>query len=171
MRPDARDSAKTLEFELDLPRLLIGGAIIAVILITTFAIGRYTATPDAGEGARAGADLDAPETYEDIGESDTLFDRDDGGVAREPGRQLTSEKSQGGSFEVHLGQAAGRADAERVRASAARLGVPAMVVRAPGGVYRIAAGPFSTRADADRAAARLRTALSRDAVVFEKRAP
>ncbi len=172
MRPHDDEVRRTVDIELDGPRLALLAAVIVVVLVTVFAAGRLTAPANGGLASKLdGGIADAAPVHADVGESASIFDRDDAAIAREPGRQVVAESSRGGEFEVLLGVVPGRSAADAMREAAARAKVPAMVVRERGGGYRVSAGPFSSRADADRAASRLRTELGHGVTVLEKRQP
>jgi hypothetical protein len=171
MTPERRKKRREIEVELDLPRLILLGVILAVTISLAFLAGRAT-VPDAPSAARAesagGGPTDSASSYEDVGGGKSLFDRTDDTVERELGRQVTPETSLGGGFEVDLGRTRGRAGAERLRRQAGELGVPTAIARDVGGRYRVAAGPFSTREDAREAAQRLARELGRDTTVRER---
>jgi cell division septation protein DedD len=169
MRADG-GGRREIEFELDLPRLLLVVVVAAVALTGAFFAGRLSVeAPEAPAAVLTpGSDPgDAEREREELGEGGGLFDRADDSIQREPGRQVTEERSLGGRFEVDLGRVAGRREAENLRAAAEKQGVPAMVLGAPGGGYRVAGGPFAEREQAERAARRLSSALGREAAVVE----
>lgn len=129
--------------------------------------GRATPTPalvGGAEATRAPASTPGEPPVEDIGE--TVFDR--AGPARGEGggapKQVTPEASRAGEFEVDLGTAPTRPDAERIARLVASTGARAAVIGDPAG-YRIVAGPFATREEAQAAAAKLGTASGRTATV------
>jgi cell division protein FtsN len=162
-------SRRVVELELDPPRLLVLALALVAVLAGAFWIGRATGGGAGPEREpRAAAEPEATEATDagDVSETETIFDRaGDGGAVRELGRQVTGELALGGRFELDLGMADTRNEAERLRSEAARLDVPAVVVGAPGGKFRVAAGPFSTRSQAEQAAGRLREELAREVVI------
>lgn len=169
MRADG-GGRREVELEFDLPRLLLLGAVAVLALGAAFFAGRLSVdeapTPTRAFPSESGPE-DAARQREELGEGGGLFDRADESIQREPGRQVTEERSLGGRYEVDLGRASGRQEAERLRAAAEKQGVPAMILGAPGGGYRVAGGPFAERSQADRAARRLSSALGREVAVVE----
>ena len=171
MRADGRGQ-KEIEFEFDLPRILLLGVVALLALAAAFFAGRLSVDEAPASARSAGFESgvereDAAREREELGEGGGLFDRADESIQREPGRQVTEERSLGGRYEIELGRVAGRQEAERLRAEAEKLGIPAMVLSAPGGGYRVAGGPFAEKAAAERAAGRLSRALGREAAVVE----
>ena len=162
---------REVEFELDLPRMILLAVVALVALAGAFFAGRMSVSVDDAPARVAfpseGGPSDAARESEELGEGAGLFDRADDEIQREPGRQVTEERSLGGRWDVDLGRVAGRRDAERLRAAAEKLGVPAMVLSASGGGYRVAAGPFAEKSAAESAARRLRGELGRETSVVE----
>lgn len=162
---------RTIEFELDLPRLAFACALVLVLLTGVFLLGRTTAPARGGAGVAAepvvlGAPGGASAEVEDVGSSAGLFDRvGEQGAVREQGRQVTAESSIAGGWEVGLGTVASRREAEKLRGIAEGLGLGAAMASAPGGGFRVAAGPFATREEADSAARALERALGRGVAV------
>ncbi|MBP7147167.1 MAG: SPOR domain-containing protein [Acidobacteria bacterium] len=162
---------KVVEFRLDLVRGSIIAAVALLALGAAFLAGRASAP--AARGASPAAPPPASRAasgVEDVGASETVFDRAEG-EARRPGRQVTSEPAQGGAFELDLGATPDRAGADRLRAQAASRGIPASVARDAQGRYRVVAGPFASESEARGAATRLAPALGRTPVVRSRRAP
>jgi cell division protein FtsN len=168
MNRAGRQRTREIELELDLPRLVILAVVAVVVVGGAFLLGRGTAPEAPARGTTIAAPSDAEPTYEDIEESEGVFDRVGAGIEREPGRQVTQEPSIGGRFELDLGTLPDRRAAERLRAQASELGVPTLVARdAASGRYRVVAGPFSSRGSATRSAERLRRELGRAIEVRE----
>ncbi|UCF68848.1 MAG: SPOR domain-containing protein [Acidobacteriota bacterium] len=163
------DQPRVVEIELDSARIIALVGVFAACLGAAFLLGRATgraggATIDDGSVASS-APVAVPQT-EEIDQAIGVFDRTgEQGAPREAGRQTTAEPSLGAMFEVDLGSASSRAEADQLQRRIAEAGLPPLVVGRPGGGYRIAAGPFSARSDAEEAAQRLRELLDRDARV------
>lgn len=130
--------ALELEFSLDMPRLVLLLAVFGLLLATAFVAGRISA-PTSAPAPRDGSERSAGS--EDASGT-TIFDRD--------------PAAPRGGFELDLGGWSERAAAEARRTAAHAAGVEAVVSRAADGSYRVAAGPFTTRAEAERLASRLR---------------
>lgn len=137
-----------IELTLDLPRLLLLVAVAVLLLAAAFAVGRVTA-PTSVPAAATTRSGGAP-AGEEVG-AGTIFDRTG---ERADHRQVTNEVAATGGFELDLGTVSDRTIAERRRQEVAARGITAVVVSSAGG-FRVAAGPFTTRRDAELAAARL----------------
>lgn len=149
-----------VEFELTGGRLLILAGVAAAALLAVLGL-RSCARDRAEAGARLGPDVPAP--VENIDARATIFDREGtAGAAPAPGRQVTGSGAVAGQFELDLGAAPTRADAERIAALARSTGVQAGAVRQASGAYRVVAGPFKSEAEARQHASRLSAMLKRD---------
>jgi len=148
---------RSVEFSLGARHVLLAALLVAAgIIAARVWTGR---PPDRGTtGARQGA---GASRVEDVGDRGTVFDREGAGGAKPaPGRQVAPGGAARGSWELDLGAAADREEAERIAGLVRELGFRAHAVRAGSG-HRIAAGPFDSEAEARRAAERLRDALKR----------
>ncbi len=163
MAPERPGERRYVEFELTGRRL----AVLAVVIIAAGlavlgprACARRGAESPAGVAGAAGGTAGGVES---IDKGATIFDREGGGAAAPaPARQVTREGALAGVFELDLGAAKTREDAERIAALSRSIGVAASVVRQPDGSYRVAGGPFKTEAEARRQASKLAALLGRD---------
>ncbi len=161
---------RIVEWEFDLPRMVVLGGAIIILLVAAFFAGRMSAerqVRSVAPGVRQAASV-ATEGRFAAGRGSIFDEADGGGAPRSLGRQVTAETSLGGAFEVDLGTAASRAAADSLRREASKAGLPAMVVGAGGGSYRVVAGPFTTRLEARKAADRLAKILKRDLTVVDE---
>lgn len=149
-----------VEFELSGRTL----AALAGILVLVAGAG-FWALRGGGDraGEPGGTTPGAGPTLETLPREGALFDRTgEGAPARDASRQVTHETATAGRFELDLGRAATREDAERIAGLATTAGVRAAIVLAPQGGYRVAAGPFATEDEARKTAATLARILGQD---------
>jgi hypothetical protein len=155
--PEGGGRRRSIEFSLGARHVLLAALLVAAGII---AARVWTArSPDRSvAGARRGS---GAARVEDVGDGATVFDREGGasGAKPAPGRQVAPGAARG-TWELDLGAAADREEAERIAGQVRELGFAAHAVRTRA-EHRIAAGPFENEADARRAAERLREALKR----------
>jgi len=164
---------RIVEIEFDGIRLLLLAAVAGVLLAGAFWLGRWTAPAEprgTGGATAAGASAPGPgaPVVEPVEQGETVFDRAGATAEREPGRQVTGERTLG-RFLLDCGVRDTRAAAERVRAALEQAGLPADVIRGADGRYRTLCGPFSTRDAAGRAARRAGGVLGAAPRIVEER--
>jgi len=155
---------RTVEIELDPPRLAMLFALLLLALSGAFWFGRLTAP--GGRGGLSGAVTPAGQAgtapAHDVAASASLFDREGpGGATPEPKRELARDASRQGRFALAAGQAPTRREAEALAAKIRALGLPVLLTRTATGRYEIAAGPFSSREEAERVRPALERGLRR----------
>ncbi len=166
MAPERPGERRYVEFELTGRRLAVLAVVIiaaGLALLGARACARRGGGSAAGAAGAGGAAEGAQGRVESIDKGATIFDRAGGGAAPPaPVRQVTREGALAGAFELDLGSAKTRQDAERIAALSRSIGVAASVVGQPDGSYRVAGGPFKTEAEARRQASKLAALLGRD---------
>ncbi|MCU0230616.1 MAG: SPOR domain-containing protein [Acidobacteria bacterium] len=168
------DEPRVFEFELNLLSLALVAAALLALLGGAFVLGRASVP---GESARAGDAVRGAVPgraagatgggVEQIGPG-TIFDSaGEGERNRAPQFQVTREGSRAGRFTLEIGRASSRVVAGKFEEAARSAGVPAAVVTDGRGGYLVTGGPYTSRADADRAGARLGKLLGRSVTVRE----
>ncbi len=158
---------REVDVELDLPRMAGVLGLLIVLVAGAFMLGRLTAPGDGSEDAGAvSRGPAAPVEESELGDEESIFDRaGEGGSPRSTGRQVTSETSRRGAFELDLGHYASRKDADAMRERVRALGMTVSVTGAAGGGYRLVGGPFRSRREAEAAARQAGPVIGRKATV------
>jgi hypothetical protein len=162
-----RDGPRVIEFELNLVSLALLIAVALALSGGAFLLGRASiadrpALASAGRGSVPGAgDRAAAGEVEQLGAATIFDDAGAGEKNRAPQYQVTREASRAGRFALEIGRASTRVVAGQLEEAAHSAGVPAAVVADGKGGYLVTGGPYMTRADADRASARLAKLLGR----------
>lgn len=168
-----RDAPRVVEFELNLFSLALGAAVLLALLGGAFLLGRAAVSPapalsSAGRGPAPGVGGNAGGGgVEPIGSATIFDDAGNEEKNRAPQFQVTREASRSGRFALEIGKASTRVVAGKLEEAARSAGVPAAVVADGKGGYLVTGGPYATRAEADRAGARLGTLLGRPVPVRE----
>jgi hypothetical protein len=167
------DGPRVIEFELNLYSVALLAGVLLALLGGAFVLGRASA-PEAAPAASTarrpgpGGGAGAPGgSVEQLGAATIFDDAGAGEKNRAPQYQVTRENSRAGRFSLEVGKASTRVVAGKLEEAARSAGVPAAVVADGQGSYLVTGGPYTTRADAERAAARLGALLGRPVAVRE----
>ena len=155
---------REIEFEISSRRLVAAGvALVVIAAALAYALLRVRHVPESGQGAAAARGAAAVEA---LGRKATLFDREgEGGAEPDPSRQVTASGGRESRFELDLGTAATRAEADALQKAAEAAGCRALVALDPSGRYKVVGGPYPREPEARAAAARVAARLGREVPV------
>jgi hypothetical protein len=168
-----RDAPRVIEFELNLVSVALFAAVLLALLGGAFLFGRASTgkAPTHSSAARGSAPGAAGSAagggVEQLGSATIFDDAGAGEKNRAPQFQVTREASRSGRFALDIGRASTRVVAGKLEEAASSAGVPAAVVADGKGSYLVTGGPYTTRAEAERAGARLAKLLGRPVAVRE----